>query len=276
VPAEAFFLPTASGRRFCLFHPPSEVTVKGALVYVHPFAEEMNKSRRMAALQSQVLAKAGYAVLQMDLLGCGDSSGDFGDATWTAWVDDVVLASHWLIERTGAPLWLWGVRAGCLLLSEVAQRIDERCDFLFWQPMTGGTLALQQFLRLKVASELLTGQSKGVMDEMRLRLKRGDSVEVAGYALSPALASGLQAAVLDPPRSRGGECRLAWLEVSTRAEASFSPASSQALERWEAAGVIVRSQIVQGPAFWQTVEVEDAPQLLAATVVAVSALVEPP
>jgi len=215
-------------------------------------------------------------VLQVDLFGCGDSSGDFGDATWTAWVDDVLLACRWLTERTQAPLWLWGLRAGCLLAGEAAQQMDQRCDFLFWQPMTVGALALQQFLRLKVASELLTGQSKSVMEEMRRRLNRGESVEVAGYALSPALASGLEAATLDPPRSRGRECRLEWLEVSTRAGASHAPASSQALERWRAAGVSGRSQIVEGPAFWQTVEVEDAPQLIRATVAAVSVLVEEP
>ena len=66
------------------------------MLYIHPFAEEMNKSRRMAALQSRALAQAGYAVLQIDLLGCGDSSGDFGDATWQSWVSDVVLGCQWL------------------------------------------------------------------------------------------------------------------------------------------------------------------------------------
>jgi alpha-beta hydrolase superfamily lysophospholipase len=67
---EAFFLPAASGQRFCLFHQPDSLTAaRGAVVYVHPFAEEMNKSRRMAALQAKALAAAGYAVLQIDLHG---------------------------------------------------------------------------------------------------------------------------------------------------------------------------------------------------------------
>ena len=49
-------------------------------MYAHPFCEEMNKARRMAALQSRRLAALGYSVLQIDLFGCGDSSGDFADA----------------------------------------------------------------------------------------------------------------------------------------------------------------------------------------------------
>jgi len=60
------------------------------VVFAQPFVEEMNKSRRMAALQARALAGQGWAVLLPDLLGCGDSPGDKGDARWTAWVDDSV------------------------------------------------------------------------------------------------------------------------------------------------------------------------------------------
>src|SRR5438105_15187960 len=118
---EVFFLPRSVGKRLCIYHPPAG-QVRGALVYVHPLAEEMNKSRRMAALQSRALAEAGYAVLQIDLLGCGDSSGDFSDATWQAWVSDVVQACHWVHARARAPLWLWGVRVGCLVIAEAARQ----------------------------------------------------------------------------------------------------------------------------------------------------------
>ncbi len=46
-----------------------EASGKPLVVHVHAFAEEMNKSRRMAAMQSRALAAAGFAVLQIDLLG---------------------------------------------------------------------------------------------------------------------------------------------------------------------------------------------------------------
>ena len=65
---EAFFLPVTGGRLFCLLHRPAgETAIKGAVLYVHPFAEEMNRSRRMAALQAKAMASAGYMVLQVDL-----------------------------------------------------------------------------------------------------------------------------------------------------------------------------------------------------------------
>ena len=61
-----FYEVTHSGphsQRFCFWHPPVQLSPPSALVvYVHPFAEEMNKARRMAALQSHALADAGCAV----------------------------------------------------------------------------------------------------------------------------------------------------------------------------------------------------------------------
>ncbi len=131
---DAFFLRVAHGQRFCLYHAPAASTthkVKSALIYLHPFAEEMNKSRRVAAMQARLLAQHGYAVLQIDLHGCGDSSGDFGDATWQSWVQDVLEAHAWLRERCDAPLWLWGLRAGCLLATDAAKQLNSPTNFLF-------------------------------------------------------------------------------------------------------------------------------------------------
>ena len=268
-PFEALFLPAGSGRsgqRFCLFHAPHGA-VRGAVVHVHAFAEEMNKSRRMAALQARALARSGYAVLQIDLLGCGDSSGDLNDATWSDWLDDVRDAARWLQARCPAPLWLWGHRAGALIAAEAAARIDAPCHFLFWQPATAGKLLLQQFLRLKVAGDMHDGRAKGVMASLREHLAAGRSVEVAGYTLPAALAAGLDRSALDPP-ARGGMVR--WFELSQQPDAELSPSSQTAIGRWREAGFDVRPQLVVGPSFWQSAEIEDAPALIDATVAALT------
>src|SRR5665647_916764 len=161
VKPEAFFLPAEDGQRFCLFHPAQGSAIRGLIIYIHPLAEEMNKARRMAALQARALAQAGFSVLQIDLLGCGDSSGDFGDASWQGWVSDVVQGCHWLRNQSNTPgadsgqmpLWLWGLRAGCLLAVEAARQLGAPCNFLFWQPPAAGKPLLQQFLRFE-AQEL--------------------------------------------------------------------------------------------------------------------------
>lgn len=278
---EAFFLPRslpAEGQRFCIYYPPGRSAISGQVLYIHPLAEEMNKSRRMAAQQARAFSAAGFAVLQIDLLGCGDSSGDFGDASWSAWIDDVLAACQWLrsqltsVVNAGGyakpvPLWLWGLRSGCLLAVNAASKLPEPCHFLFWAPAPAGKPLLQQFLRLKVAGDMLSGGARGAMDGLRRQLAAGDKVEVTGYSLNPALANGLELANLNPPHTA---IRLEWLELSTRADATLTPVATQTQARWRQSGHAVRSHLVTGPSFWQTTELEDAPALITATLAAVT------
>jgi exosortase A-associated hydrolase 2 len=264
-PVEAFYLPARDGRpgqRFCVLHR-ARGTPRGAVLHLHAFAEEMNKSRRMVALQARALAEAGFNVLLIDLLGCGDSSGDFGDATWDDWLADARLGADWLLEHAPGPLWLWGLRAGALLAVQAARTMETQapCHLLLWQPAANGKLLLQQFLRLKAARELLSGESKGVTEGLRRDLAAGTAVELAGYALAPALAAGLESAVPTPPPHAGRVC---WFELGAGGE--VSPAARLAAERWRTAGWSVEQQAIAGPTFWQTTEIEVAPALLAATV----------
>ncbi len=267
-PFEAFYLSgpaDSGGQRFCIYHAAHGADLKGLVLYVQPFAEEMNKSRRMAAIQARALAAAGFGVLQMDLLGCGDSSGDFSDATWQHWVQDLLHAAQWLQNKGDAPLWFWGLRGGCLLAVAAAMQLKQPSQFVFWQATPSGKTHSQQFLRLKMASELQGGQAKAVMEALRASLDAGQSVEVAGYGISAPLAKGLETAKLFmPEQSR----RLIWLEVSNREDAALMPASETVLGEWATAGCEVHSEIVRGPAFWQTTEIEDAPRLIDATLAA--------
>ena len=175
-----------------LFHAPA-APARGSLLFLHAFGEEMNKSRRMAALASRALAAAGFAVLQIDLLGCGDSSGEIDEAGWSDWIDDAVLGAQWLQQRCSGPLWLWGQRAGCLLAAAAAPRLPQVHHFLFWQPQVSGKLTLQQFLRLKMASQMQQGASKGVTESLHADLAQGP----------PPGATG-QRSVLALPASAGG------------------------------------------------------------------------
>ncbi|MDC8786154.1 hydrolase 2, exosortase A system-associated [Roseateles koreensis] len=264
---QAFFLegPQGKGQRFCIFHPAQGVT-RGRVLHIHPFAEEMNKSRQMSALQARKLAQAGFAVLQIDLFGCGDSSGDFGDASWQDWLDDVALGAAWLSQQGSEPLWLWGHRLGCLLACEAAPSLNEACHFLFWQAPSTGRVLLQQFLRLKVASGMLEGGPNTIStDALKAELLAGGSVEIAGYRLSSALAAGMEKATLSPPALASAQAWApvaCWFEVSSQALPEPSPAISAAIQRWEAAGIAVRYQSIPGPQFWQTAEIELAPALL--------------
>jgi uncharacterized protein len=260
---EIFFLRAPEGDRFAVHHAPARSPAREAWLYVHPFAEEMNKSRRMAARQARAFAAQGVAVLQLDLLGCGDSSGDFADATWDAWIDDVRWGVSWLRERhPDAMLGLWGLRAGCLLAAAAASTIDDDLNFLFWQPVVSGKQHLTQFLRLASASAWAGSTNTMDAKAARQALDANLAVEIAGYALSPALARGLEAATLEPPPRARHAC---WLEVGNDEEPGLSPATQRAIDTWQARHAATCASRVGGPAFWQTQEIEDAPDLIDAT-----------
>lgn len=236
------------------------------VLYLHPFAEEMNKARRMAALQARALAGAGFEVLQVDLLGCGDSSGDFSDASWDAWLDDGLTALRWLQARGEAPVWLWGLRVGGLLAADLARRLDSRPGLLLWNPVSSGKQFLQQFLRLKLASGAGEQGGKAAMAQIRARLNDGESIEVAGYRLSPTMAAQLESVELTAPVAAS---KIRLLETSTRSEPGLSPAAQNALAGFDVLCEDLRAISVRGPAFWQTTEIEEAPDLLPATIEAV-------
>jgi len=243
------------------------------LVYVNPFAGEMNKSRRMAALQARAFAAADHAVLQIDLLGCDDSPGDFSDATCAAWLNGVVGAcAHARARHAGVwpqsappPLRLWGRRAGCLLAAETAARLDGPSYLLFWQPALQGKAVPHQFLRLHTAS-VLPGESAGQTAETRRQaFDAGQTVDAAGHGMCPALASGVEAARLLPAPHAG---RLEWIEIATNADGSLFTVAASALPVWAQVGWIDRQHPVAGRRFWQTTDVEVAPELVAAALLA--------
>jgi exosortase A-associated hydrolase 2 len=267
MPAEPFFLKVGAGQRFCLYHPPHSGTrPAGALIYVHPFAEELNRSRRMAALQAHMFAAAGMAVLQIDLSGCGDSSGDFSDASWASWKEDLAAAWDWLQARLPGPIGLWGLRLGALLALAFAQASTRLVDRLvLWQPVVSGESFLTQFLRMRLASDMLRGLSDQSMgtQQMREALARGETLEVAGYALAPSLAASIdtlklaELAVTDMP--------VHWFEIVTESDIQLPPAAARIVDLWTSQGVDLHTQVIPGDKFWMSPEIAECPALLSAT-----------
>jgi exosortase A-associated hydrolase 2 len=263
--AEAFFLDVAGEQRFCLFHPPAGAC-RGAVLYVHPFAEEMNKTRRMAALQARALAAIGYGVLQIDLHGCGDSGGDFGDARWDSWKNDLAYAHRWLRERLERPVTLWGLRLGALLATDYAAGAAEPpAALVLWQPVLNGKTFVTQFLRLRVASDMLGEGKEGGSGTQALRasLQAGETLEIAGYGLAPELAGAIDA--LDMATFAPPAVPVHWFEAVPAAERPLPPGAARVADAWRNAGANLRVHVVPCPPFWAAQEITESPALLAAT-----------
>nr|WP_229262508.1 hydrolase 2, exosortase A system-associated [Duganella radicis] len=266
-----FFLSADEGERFCLYHEPEPgVPARGAILYIHPFAEELNKSRRMVALQARTYAQAGFGVLQIDLYGCGDSSGDLSKASWDIWLSDLTRAWHWLAERNLGPRYLWGLRLGALLALDMATRVRPQA-LILWQPALSGRAHLNQFARLQSAARLFSSAPAVEQDS-----------EIAGYLMAPALSNAinqLDAGALTP------RCPVQWMELSWPlqdaaadyaaaaggARPALQAASSLLIDRWRSDGALVDAYPLHGEPFWSSAEIGVVSSLLDASNAAIGA-----
>lgn len=250
----AQFLDAPAGRTFVVLRQPRQPGGAAVLV-VPPFAEEMNKSRRMIAEVGQRLEGSGIGMLLVDLFGTGDSEGEFAQADWQRWKADLAAAVQWAAAE-GAPIrGMLAIRLGCILGSEALAGIGHTVRrTVMWQPVVSGRRLLEQFLRLRVAASMMGGDSKETVAALRSRLKAGELLEVAGYEISGALADQLDAAELQTfLRSHLGEVH--WMEAVRSADTALPVPSGKAIDAARATGLEVTPHCVMGEPFWSSTEI---------------------
>lgn len=267
VVAEPFFMDAPAGRVFAVHHRPRDpANIRGHVLCVPPFNEEMNRSRSMMSLQAKALAALGLGTLVIDLHGTGDSEGDYRDARWDGWLDDLRAAKRWLSAQAGGLRAILGVRLGAILAAQIHAEMDASgVALVLWQPVLDGKVHLTQFFRVRMAAQLDRPElAKETTASMRQQLQLGQTVEVAGYEIHPELAKAMDGARMMDHKLAAGASVL-WLENASQDQAEMSPASKSALLAWEAAGVQADADTYLGPAFWQVHERVIAPALIERT-----------
>jgi exosortase A-associated hydrolase 2 len=261
-----------AARLLAVVHPAAGSVERGAVIVVPPFAEEMNKARRMITLFAQGAAARGITTVVPDLTGTGDSDGEFSDARWDIWCDDLARLSKIVETRTGhPPTWL-AVRSGALLAFAVEQSAAARCArLILWAPVLDGERFMRQFLRLKVAGAMTQAAAnpadRASVANLESSLRAGNSLEVAGYTIAAELWAAMITCKLptSPPVAGAG---VHWFELSEAEPPELSPAVQRSIEQLQANGWRVKAQTVAGPAFWGTAEISTAPELIAGSVAA--------
>lgn len=221
----------------------------------------------MAMLQARRFAEQGQGVLIPDLFGTGDSEGDFGDARWDIWLADLRLAVEWLLQQGVERLTFWGLRSGALLAMELLQTLRDAgiavklARIILWQPVLRGQQMMTQFLRLRTAAEMMSGKEQLTTTRLREMLAAGESVEVAGYELSPALVQSID--MLELPQQLPQDVPLLdWYELVATAERPVAALSRRKIEQWQQGDARVRLEKLQGEPFWATPEISVVPELL--------------
>lgn len=236
------------------------------VIIVPPFAEELNKSRKMSADFARAVAsdkESKTAVYLIDLFGCGDSGGDLIDASWALWQRNVYdLIQQLALENPQAKCNLIGIRLGASLIIECTRRFlkDTPPHLIFWQPVLNGKLFIGQFLRLKIAAAMAVGL-KLSSQEIRDEIAENQGVEVAGYYVSSALISDIEQVVLTSNDTVVYGESISWFEVGTKDDGALLITSTKTVEKWGSSVDIATAYIHDQP-FWQTAEITIANKLI--------------
>lgn len=262
------FIQGAKGPIFVLVRKP-QAAVRGCVLVVPPFAEEMNKSRRMTTVTALALAKCGIATVVPDVHGTGDSGGEFEEADWSTWLTDLACVARWCGDTGCAVTGALAIRLGAALAASAfsASMIAPVATSVLWQPIFDGRRWLTQFLRLRIAAALAEQDRKETMRELLGRLRAGEVIEVAGYRLSARLAMDIDASA--PPEVLPTQLgAVHWFEVIREPGTALSTAATQYGERAHAAAQRFVAQTAVGDPFWGSTEIVLNESLIAATVAA--------
>jgi exosortase A-associated hydrolase 2 len=240
--------------------------LRGAVLIAPPFAEEMNKTRKIFADLATALSRAGVVSVLPDLFGTGDSAGEFRDARWDLWKENLQRVVDWIASSGWQLAGVVGVRLGCALVAEMLRdgsHVAPRS--VFWQPVLDGERYLTQFLRLRVAASMTDTAGKETVAILRGRLLAGESVEVAGYELAPALAAQIDRVRLaDALGLQLGQ--LTWMELVRGDDGRLPGASQLAVDACVTAGLRVETAAIVGVPFWTSTEVVRNQELVARTI----------
>ncbi|MGV8094279.1 MAG: hypothetical protein AB2L24_20665 [Mangrovibacterium sp.] len=177
-----------------LFLPDPEIFGTEGCVICSPFAEEKKSSQRMLVDLARTLAESGIPILLFDYLACGDSEGEFKEATITTWIQNTwdavnLLKTRSTVEKVG----LIGLRLGCYMALSVLKECENSSATVLIEPVLDPGTYFKHALRQKLMKELITdGKTSSRRDELINQLTASESIDFDGYEISPLFYADLQ------------------------------------------------------------------------------------
>ena len=227
-------------------------TVRGAVLMITPFAEERKGTLPVFMQTARVLAKDGIASLRFDFAGCGDSEGDFGTTPPAHFDADCDAALAWLSSAfPAAPIAVLGARTGALQAIRLAAKQPTVNALILWSPVTGLDFVRQLLQRRMVNDMVAYGKAQESRASLDERLRKGETIDLDGYAISGSFYAWAQTLVVQPATVP------TFLVAGGHDEKTMTTCAEQA-QRSERADL-------RFPPFWNTVGHVDLTQLISQT-----------
>jgi len=182
------FFENGSYRLFGVVHQPVGTPSGAAWVFCHPFAEEKLWAHRVYVSFARLLASRGAWVLRFDVMGNGDSEGEFSAATVDTMLSDIDCAIRYLEGVSGISqgIGLLGLRFGATLAALAAERSPKVGKLVLWEPTVDGAKYMQEMLRINLTTQSAVYKEIRHNREALVRMMReeGSTVNIDGYELA--------------------------------------------------------------------------------------------
>jgi len=250
-------------RAYGMAHLPDAAAA--GVVFCHPFAEERKSAYRAMTTTARALAEAGIAALRFDYRGCGESEGEFADATVSSRLADIVQARKLLGELAGTDrVGLLGLRFGALLAAHFAEEHADVPFLVLWEPVLQGGKYFLADLRKKLIKEMMTaGKGSVSRAEIIESLKDPETlVDFDGYMVSGRMYAELEGLdLLSGLGKHQGPTLIVQISFNTK----VSRTNSQLEAAYRSANVPVELAPVVEEPFWNRIDLVECPTLVAAT-----------
>jgi len=121
-----------------ILHVPDKSMHNAWVIMVHGIGDTKSENHRMFVKIARRLAKKGIGSLRIDLLGYGDSEGEFEDMTISGQIDQTIACVNWLRENDShnCTIGLLGYSLGGCVCACAASRAENIKSLVLWSPVS--------------------------------------------------------------------------------------------------------------------------------------------
>jgi len=223
----------------------------------------------MYVLCARLLADSGIHAICFDYSGTGDSSGEWGEFSYSDWVSDLNdVYQHCF--KAGKSISFVALRFGALLLADAVTSSGLKVDrCVFWDPVETGEMLTRQLIRMKIAAAMADTSKKLTTQEIKDSIRNNGYLESGGYHISESLLDSINSKKITT--SMGSLLALTHIDWMTLGK--FKDVENKWLANSFTASELAEKDVhnklsmypVNDVKFWMQQEVTISPALLRAT-----------
>lgn len=145
-----------------MIHVPGSIVKGSWIIMIHGFADSKVEHHRMFVKFARRMANRNIGVLRIDLVGSGDSEGEFEDMTVSGEILQTLAVIGWLrgqSELNASNISLLGYSLGGLVSSYAAVRAGGIKALALWAPISEGMLNMVNYFGLENVYKGLAGET---------------------------------------------------------------------------------------------------------------------